>query len=206
MRGDEVKKILEENGFQLAWVAEKLEISPQNFNNWLNVQDIKTGVLEKIAAAIEKNIYFFVDTQYLKNLEKEEFPEGAIRFYDLEALAGPIDMFNPESGIKFKKIIIPGYGDCDIAFKLCGNCMVPAINSGEIILCKEWKENFIDYGQAYLIVTNANNRMVRYLQPGNDFNCFQGTCENKSYAPIEINRKSIYNLYIVKGHIERTTI
>ena len=53
MKGEEVKKILEDDGYQLNELADKLNISPQNFNNWLGVQDIKTGILEKIAQAIK---------------------------------------------------------------------------------------------------------------------------------------------------------
>ena len=60
MKGEEVKKILEVDGHQLNELAEKLNISPHNFNNWLGVQDIKTGILEKIAQAINKNIYYFI--------------------------------------------------------------------------------------------------------------------------------------------------
>ncbi|NQU55166.1 MAG: helix-turn-helix transcriptional regulator, partial [Bacteroidetes bacterium] len=61
MRGEEVKRILENDEWPLNVLAERLEISPQNLNNWLNVKDIKTGILEKIANAINKNIYYFID-------------------------------------------------------------------------------------------------------------------------------------------------
>ena len=62
MSGDDVRRILEENDFQLNEIAEKLNISPQNLNNWLNVKDIKVSTLEKIATAINKSIYFFFET------------------------------------------------------------------------------------------------------------------------------------------------
>ena len=142
MKGEEVKKILEEDGHQLAEVAEKLNISPQNFYNWLGVQDIKTGILEKIAQAIDKNIYYFIDKQSLVTQKRDEFPEGAIRYYDIDASAGCVEMFDPGAGIKFKKIIIPGYGDCEFALNVWGDSMDPVLQNGEIILCKQWKESF----------------------------------------------------------------
>ena len=206
MRGEEVKKILEEDGHQLAEVAEKLNISPQNFYNWLGVQDIKTGILEKIAQAIDKNIYYFIDKQSLMTLKRDEFPEGAIRYYDIDASAGPIEMFDPEAGIRFKKIIIPGYGDCEFALNVWGDSMSPVLHNGEIILCKQWKESFIEFGYIYLIITTEYHRMIKYLQPGMDISKINCVSENCFYQSFEIDKKDILKLFIVKGHIHRRTI
>ena len=206
MKGEEVKKILEQDGYQLNELAEKLNTSPQNFNNWLGVQDIKTGILEKIALAIDKNIYYFIDKQSLIAQEREEFPEGAIRYYDMDASAGPIEMFDPGKGVKFKKIIIPGYGDCDFALNVWGDSMYPVMRNGEIIICKEWKESFIEFGYIYLIITNENHRMIKYIQPGIDDSKIACVSENSFYKSFEIEKKDILKLYVVKGHINRRTI
>lgn len=61
MSGEEVKKILKEN-YKLADVAAAMGIIPQNLQSLLDVADIKTGVLERIAAAIGKDICFFFKT------------------------------------------------------------------------------------------------------------------------------------------------
>lgn len=206
MKGEEVKKILEDDGHQLTTVAEKLNISPQNFNNWLGVQDIKTGILEKIAQAIDKNIYYFIDKQSLITQERNEFPEGAIRYYDIDASAGPVEMFDPGKGTKFKKIIIPGYCDCDFALNVWGDSMAPVLHTGEIILCKEWKESFIDFGYIYLIITTENHRMIKYIQPGFDISKINCVSENNFYQSFEIDRKDILKLYVVKGHVNRRSI
>ena len=206
MKGEEVKKILEEDGLQLTDVAERLNISPQNFNNWLGVQDIKTGILEKIAQAIDKNIYYFIDKQSLIVQKRDEFPEGAIRYYDIDASAGPIEMFDPGAGIKFKKIIIPGYGDCDFALNVWGDSMNPVLHNGEIILCKQWKESFIEFGYIYLIITNECHWMIKYIQPGIDISKISCVSENSLYQSFEIERKDILKLYVIKGHINRRTI
>jgi phage repressor protein C with HTH and peptisase S24 domain len=206
MTGEEVKKILEDDGHLLTEVAGKLNISPQNFNNWLGVQDIKTGILEKIAHAAGKNIYYFIDKQSLMTQERDEFPEGAIRYYDLDASAGSVEMFDPGNGVKFKKIIIPGYGDCDFALNVWGDSMNPVLHNGEIILCKEWKEKFIEYGYIYLIITSENHRMIKSVQPGSDAGKISCVSENPFYKPFEINRKDILKLFVVKGHINRRAI
>jgi len=206
MKGEEVKKILEDDGHQLNELAEKLNISPQNFNNWLGVQDIKTGILEKIAQAIDRNIYYFIDKQSLMAQERDEFPEGAIRYFDLDASAGLVEMFDPGNGIKFKKIIIPGYGDCDFALNVWGDSMNPVLHNGEIILCKEWKESFIEYGYIYLIITSENHRMIKSIQPGSDDSKISCVSENPFFKPFEIDRKDILKLFVVKGHINRRAI
>lgn len=205
MKGEEVKKILEEDGHQLAEVAEKLNISPQNFYNWLGVQDIKTGILEKIAQAIDKNIYYFIDKQSHITQLRDEFTDGAIRYYDIDASAGSVEMFDPGNGIQFKKIIIPGYGDCEFAINAWGDSMAPVMRNGEIILCKEWKESYIEFGYIYLIITKENHRMIKYIQPGNDDSKIACVSENSFYKSFEIEKKDILKLYVVKGHINRRT-
>ncbi len=67
MSGKEVKKILIDNGFQLAYVAEKMGIIPQTLQSLLNAADIKTGVLENIASAISKSVYYFYESNNTQN-------------------------------------------------------------------------------------------------------------------------------------------
>ena len=78
MKGIDVKKKLQNNGFSLKFIAESMGETPQNLNSMLLAQDIKTGVLEKIAKAINKNLYFFFDekvalmtTDEMKQHDKE---------------------------------------------------------------------------------------------------------------------------------------
>jgi DNA-binding transcriptional MerR regulator len=59
MKGLDVKKKLQNNGFSLKTVADLMSETPQNLNSMLNAQDIKTGVIERIAEAIKKPLYFF---------------------------------------------------------------------------------------------------------------------------------------------------
>jgi hypothetical protein len=61
VRGKEVKEKLLNSGYVLKDVAAIMGIIPQNLQSLLGVDDIKTGVLESIAKAINKSIYFFYD-------------------------------------------------------------------------------------------------------------------------------------------------
>ena len=206
MRGEEVKKILEKNGHQLSQVAEKLNISPQNLNNWLGVQDIKTGILEKIAAAINKNMYYFIENQSLKNQNPGNFPNKVIRYYDIDDVTNRGDIFDPLKGVPYKEIIIPGYGDCCLALSVWGKSMQPALLPGDIIICKEWTNIFIEYGNMYLIFTKDNHHMIKYIHPGSDSNKISCVSENEFYFPFEIAKDDILKLFIIKGHIARSAV
>jgi|GEM_PF-4982600 len=74
MKGIEVKKKLQSNGFSLKMVAELMGETPQNLNSMLNAQDIKTGVLERIASAIKKPLYFFF-SEKVELMNEEEMAQ-----------------------------------------------------------------------------------------------------------------------------------
>lgn len=63
MSGKEVKDILLKNNYQLNEIAVLMEETPQNLHSMLKAVDIKTGVLEKIAKAINKSLYFFFQNE-----------------------------------------------------------------------------------------------------------------------------------------------
>ncbi len=206
MRGEEVKKILEDDGLPLNELAERLEISPQNLNNWLNVKDIKTGILERIASAINKNIYYFIDNQSDQHTSPSTPSKDIIRYYEIDASAGSVEMFDYGDNSTYKELIIPGFEDCDIALNVWGDSMEPALNKGELVLCKEWKENFIEYGYIYLIITRENHRMIKYIQPGSVADNISCESRNSFYKPFEVSRADILKLFVIKGHIERSAM
>jgi len=73
MTGNYVKNKLKIAGFKLVDVAHKMGISPQNLEGKLKSNDIKVGVLESIAKAINESVYFFFDE--LKPLKSNEVNE-----------------------------------------------------------------------------------------------------------------------------------
>lgn len=56
MSGNELKKRLAAMGYNLTKVAELMGESPQSLNSKLNAKDVKSGVLERIAEALNKSI------------------------------------------------------------------------------------------------------------------------------------------------------
>ena len=65
MTGEELKTILVRNGLQQKDIAEKLEMSQQNFAASLKVRDVKSGFLEQICDALNVPMNFFYEgTKY----------------------------------------------------------------------------------------------------------------------------------------------
>ena len=56
MKGIELKKRLRRTGRTLKEISELVGISPQSLNQLLGVQDVKSGILEQLAAALGMSI------------------------------------------------------------------------------------------------------------------------------------------------------
>ena len=71
MRGIDVKKKIVESGVSFKEVSERMNVSPQALQNILKTSDMKVGVLSRIAKAINKNIYFFLEEYEKVNLNAQ---------------------------------------------------------------------------------------------------------------------------------------
>lgn len=140
-------------------------------------------------------------------LSNDNSSDKRIKYFpDIDASATPTEMFDPENKNTHRYIIVPGFDDCEYALNVWGDSMFPILNSGEIILTKEWKESFVEFGLIYLIITKMNHRMIKYLQPGASDETLSCVSANKFYKPIEVKKADIIKLYLIKGHISRNTI
>lgn len=83
MKGIQVKEKLLKSGYVLADVAKNMGIIPQNLQSLLAAEDIKTGVLENIAAAISKSIYFFYEDTNEEIVEEKRSNEGTRKLIDI---------------------------------------------------------------------------------------------------------------------------
>ncbi len=131
--------------------------------------------------------------------------EKPVRYYDIEASAGNNSLFDPGNNVPYRDVIIPGYGDCDIAIKVIGDSMSPLIPNGSMIICKEWKQSFIEYGLIYLIISNEDHRTIKYVHPGSSEESITCKSENGLHEPFEIEKQDILKMFIVKGCVERIT-
>lgn len=130
-----------------------------------------------------------------------------IRYWvDIDATGGGVQLFGDLDSNRYIDISIPEFKDCTDAVNLYGDSMSPLYKNGQIIILKKWTENFIDYGNVYLVVTRKGNRMVKYLRQGSDNAHVLCVSENKEYDSFEIEKDDILQLYIVKGAISKNTM
>lgn len=68
MNGLELRKALSKSKVSIVDLAEKLNMTQPNFSNAFKVQDVKSGMLEKICDALGVTIdFFYGGTKYMKN-------------------------------------------------------------------------------------------------------------------------------------------
>lgn len=66
MNGPELRQILTKRNISVNELAEKLNMSQPNLSNQFRVQDVKSGVLERICDALDVKMDFFYEgTKYL---------------------------------------------------------------------------------------------------------------------------------------------
>lgn len=74
MNGKQIKEKLKKDGFILSEIAESMQETPQNLQSMLRTTDIKTGVLERIATAINKSLYYFFEEENIEETTTVEEP------------------------------------------------------------------------------------------------------------------------------------
>lgn len=130
-----------------------------------------------------------------------------IRYWtDVDATGGGVQLFDDTLTNEYIDISIPEFRDCTDAVNIYGDSMAPLYKSGQIIILKEWTENFIDFGNVYLVITRNGNRMVKYLKKAQDDAHVLCVSENPEFDPFEIEKASILKLFIVKGSISKNVL
>lgn len=130
-----------------------------------------------------------------------------IRYWtDVDATGGGVQLFDDTLTKEYIDISIPEFRDCTDAVNIYGDSMAPLYKSGQIIILKEWTENFIDFGNVYLVITRNGNRMVKYLKKAQDDAHVLCVSENPEFDPFEIEKASILKLFIVKGSISKNVL
>lgn len=141
-------------------------------------------------------------------IDKVSIVDGKpVPYYDIDATAGNVTIFNEESVEYIKQhIAVPAFADCDMFINVSGNSMYPKYCSGELIALKRLKDfEVIAFNEAYLIVTDEQ-RLLKYIRKSKEKNMWTLCSENEAYEPFDIHIKKIRFLYIVKGKITKNII
>lgn len=180
-------------------IAQDTGISDQTIINYRNGATIPRGINLKILSK-------YLGIREDGVLETTPTRRGkVIRFWEnIEATGGGIMSFDDTLDGNYSEMILPDFTDCTDAIRLVGDSMYPRYKSGQVLVFKEWRESFVEFGQVYLIITRTGYRMVKYLQPAPEDGKLTCVSENREqYPPFPIEIESIYKLYLVKGTIEQ---
>ena len=208
MKGLDVKKKIQEGGFSLREVAELMGETPQNLNSMLNAQDIKTGVVERIAKSIKKNLYFFYGGQEsLSEKEKHLIPY----FDDVTTIGGSNSISAAVDGcMPASEYIDAGdwFHEAMAAIRHYGDSMVE-YPSGCILAIKRVEDmRLILWGRNYVVET-TEFRITKRLQKGTDDTTFVAYSSNTEtypdgrqiHEPKVIPLDTVRSIWLVLGYV-----
>lgn len=205
--GDRLRHVIDSKGISAYEISQATNISQATLSRILNNSTNKPAktTLITLAKYLQINPTWLQTGEGLETIEPS--PQNNIRYWiDVDATAGGVQQFDDMVTDKYISLSIPEFRDCTDAVNLYGDSMMPLYKSGQIIILKEWKESFIDFGNVYLVVTKSGNRMVKYLRKGSDASHILCVSENKEFDPFEIEKNDILRLYLVKGGISKNTL
>lgn len=132
--------------------------------------------------------------------------EHSIRYYpSVYGSMGGIEFLDNPSE-QCINLVLPNFPDSRFAINAYGDSMFPVIKSGQIIILREWDENFIDFGRIYLVVTKNGYRAIKYVKRGSDDEHILCKSENEENEPFEVALNDVYKLYMVDGWICKESI
>lgn len=202
---ERLKEFLAYKGIGQKRFSESCGLSAGFVNNIVN--SIQPKTLERISMQYPELNTTWILTGEGNMLKNTTVQTKGIRYHgNIEGTASKAIVFDDEREENFQIMNIPGFEDCTDAINVWGDSMYPVLKSGEIIILKEWKESFINYGKIYLVVTRNGNRMIKYLKPAEENGMIKCVSENPEHPAFEVPLKDILKIYLVKGHIEKCAI
>lgn len=188
--------------------ARFLGISSQNLKNWYDRKSFNTKVIVKKCSDFNPSFIITGDGDMFRFETNENVPRKINYWQDNYASGGGLITYD-DIKENAKQIIIdlPEFRECTDAINLYGDSMSPRYKSGQIILLKEWKESYIEYGNPYLVITQQGNKMLKVLREVKN-KMAQVKCEsyNPDYDSFTINKTDIIKLFVVMGAIEKSKI
>lgn len=220
MNGLQVKNKIKEHGMPMKDVALAIGESEQSLQSMFKAKDIKVGVLQKLADAIEKDISYFFEPLDAPIINKENPLSKSVQkhtnykptselipMYNVDFIAGTAfdAVENPTSKPDYY-MDIPDFRGCT-AFKAYSDSMEGLIKSGSILFgtkVERWNE-FLEYGQIYGIVCEDGRKFLKYIKRYKDApkEYFLLASENDFYEDFEMPKKFIRSIWLVHGHLTK---
>ena len=134
--------------------------------------------------------------------------EKGIPYYDMDVTASITESFHDVREEVQYYINFPPLNDCDAAFPVYGDSMVPDFYPGEVILVREIRNvDSMLWGEPYLVITNAdcdNLRTIKNVYLSDDRRNFILRATNPRYTGDTIvPRACVLKIFLVKGKVNR---
>lgn len=131
-----------------------------------------------------------------------------IPFYDMDVTASIAETFCDEREDVQYYINYPPLNDCDAAFPVYGESMIPDFYPGEVVLVREIRNvDSMLWGEPYLVITNAlcdNLRTIKNVYLSEDRQNFILRATNPRYSgDTIISRDNVLKIFLVKGKVNR---
>jgi len=215
--GDRIREFGLSKFETLTAFALNLGTSPQSLNQYINgdrmpgsnilnklsdlgcsIDWLLTGEGDMLKQNLEPNI------TSITQLKSDE----GVPFYEIDVTGSIVESFNdireePAFYVNYKP-----FNDCLAYLPIFGDSMSPTYSGGDVIAIKSVSNyEAILWGEAYLIITNANAnnlRTVKLLYPHkNKDKVILRAINPKYHGDTVINKEDILNLFIIKGVIKQ---
>lgn len=183
MEGNEVRKTLQANHINLAWLARQLDITPQALSSRLNAQIFKPSYLIEIAQILGKDIF---------GIKSDQQPV-------LNISANSTATLNEDNYPVIEYVSVPYFSGC-IGIYYFGRDAEPKYNVGDTIFLHQ--ADSITLGQTYFVCTKSE-RFIRAILPSTNEDNYRLVPLNQSYPEQEVKKKDIQQAYKVFGAISR---
>jgi hypothetical protein len=209
LSGKEARYILKQNNINLAWLAEQIGIKPQSFQSRLNATTFSVPYQLEINNITGKRIF---DIDMAPSITETK---GRIPVIDMRVSAGfGVELLDGHEDRINEYVTMEGLNGC-VGIYVYGDSMNPEYKAGDIVFVRRLTDaSEIDYGRAYVIVTQ-NERVLKCIyQSKHDADCLRLTSFNEDtnrhgdrlFPDKEIKKENILFIYKVVGMFRREQI
>lgn len=209
LSGKEARYILKQNNINLAWLAEQIGIKPQSFQSRLNATTFSVPYQLEINNITGKRIF---DIDMAPSITETK---GRIPVIDMRVSAGfGVELLDGHEDRITEYVTMEGLNGC-VGIYVYGDSMNPEYKAGDIVFVRRLTDaSEIDYGRAYVIVTQ-NERVLKCIyQSKHDADCLRLTSFNEEtnrhgdrlFPDKEIKKDNILFIYKVVGMFRREQI
>lgn len=185
MEGNEVRKALQANHINLAWLSEQWGITPQALSSRLNAKTFKPGYLIEITQILGKDIFGV-------GVKSERQPV-------LNVSANSTATLHADNYPVIEYVSVPHFSGC-VGVIYFGRDAEPKYNVGDTVFLRQ--ADGITPGQTYFVFTKSE-RFIRAILPATNDDAYRLVPLNPSYPEQEIKKKDIQQAYKVFGAISR---